>query len=305
MAASKGLQNRRLVVVTGKGGVGKSAVTAALATLSARSGKRTLVCEVNTEERIAPLLGHAPVGPEVQELEENLFAVDIRPQESMKEYVLMTVKYERVYKTVFENRLVRYFLRFIPSLQELVLLGKVLHHVREKDAKGQYRFDHVFLDAPATGHAVSFLKVPQVLIDTVPPGPLANDATWMRDLLVDPKVTAAVLVSLPEEMPVNETLELARALATEVKVRPQAVVLNQFTPARFSAAEVLALEKMPSLRARAEDHAGRQKMSTDAARTLAQLGLPLVEVPQLFLPHFDRAAVEAFLPHLLPLWRGE
>src|SRR5207244_926396 len=118
----------------------------------------------------------------------------------------------------FGNRLVGYFLRFVPSLQELVMLGKILFHLREKRPDGSYRFDRIVIDAPATGHAITFLSVPQVVVDTVPPGPLANDATWMRDLLVDPQTTGAVLVSLPEELPVNETLELHQALTTRVKL---------------------------------------------------------------------------------------
>ena len=113
------LLDRRLWLVSGKGGVGKSTTAAALALASARAGRRTLVCEVNADERIAPLLGHAPVGPEVQKLEEHLWAVNLRPAESMREYVLMTLKLEALYKAVFENRLVRSFVRFIPSLQEL------------------------------------------------------------------------------------------------------------------------------------------------------------------------------------------
>jgi anion-transporting ArsA/GET3 family ATPase len=217
-----GLLDKRLWIVSGKGGVGKSTIAAALALRSARAGRRTLVCEVNTQERVSPLLGHRPVGPEVTKLEENLWAVDVRPQEAMREYVLMVLRFETLYKTVFENRVVRYFLRFIPSLQELVLLGKILYHVQEQRPDGSPLWDTIVMDAPATGHAISFLRVPQVLLETVPPGPMTREAMKMRDLLEDPTTTAAVLVSLPEEMPVNETLELHTALKEQVRVRTHA-----------------------------------------------------------------------------------
>ena len=114
------------MIVTGKGGVGKSTLAAALALESAREGRRTLVCEVNTKERVTPLLGKPTRRGRVTLLEENLWAVNVRPHEAMREYALMILRFESIYSAVFENRLVRYFLRFIPSLQELVMLGKIL-----------------------------------------------------------------------------------------------------------------------------------------------------------------------------------
>ena len=207
------LLQRRLLVVTGKGGVGKSTVAAALAVQLARSGRRTLLCEVNAGDRLAPLLGHAPVGPTITEVEPNLRVVDLRPAESMREYVLLKIRLERVYRAVFENRMVRYFLRFIPSLAETVMLGKVLWHVRQPPGSPD-DFQSVVIDAPATGHALTFLGVPRALLTTLPTGPMAAEARWMQELLVDPAVTGVVLVSLPEELPVHETMELGEALGT-------------------------------------------------------------------------------------------
>lgn len=293
------LSDKRLLIVTGKGGVGKTTIATALALDAARRGKRTLVCEVNTKERVSQLLGKPEVGAEITSLEENLWAVNVRPQEALREYALMVLKFESIYSAVFENRVVRYFLRFIPSLQELVLLGKILYHLKEKRPDGSWRFDCIVIDAPATGHAITFLSVPQVIVDTVPPGALSNDASWMRDMLVDTKTTAAVLVSLPEELPVNETLELHQALVARVKLAPQLVVLNGFIEARFPADDAAGAVS-PLVKELMRAHSVRARLSQTSKETLGKLGLPVVTVPRIFVPDFGRAAIEQIVKELDP-----
>jgi anion-transporting ArsA/GET3 family ATPase len=285
------LLDKRLVIVTGKGGVGKTTIATALALASARDGKRTLICEVNARERVTGLLGRPETGAEISSMEENLWAVDVRPHEAMREYALMILKFESIYNAVFENRLVRYFLRFVPSLQELVMLGKILFHLKEKRPDGGWRFERIIIDAPATGHAITFFSVPKVILDTVPPGALATDAKWMHEFLIDPAMTAAVLVSLPEEMPVNETIELAAALRDRVQIRPQAVVLNGFIADRFSPAELGQLPT-PELQNLARVHQARAHLSVSAATRLNTLKLPVAIVPRLFTPTFGRTAIE-------------
>ncbi len=293
------LAHQRLLIVTGKGGVGKTTLSAALALASARRGLRTLVCEVNTKERVTHLLGRPEVGAEIGSLEENLWAVDVRPAEALREYALMILKFESIYNAVFGNRLVGYFLRFIPSISEIVMLGKILFHLKEKRPDGSWRFDRIIIDAPATGHAITLLSVPQVIIDTVPPGPLANDATWMRDLLTDPKITGTVLVSLPEELPVNETLELHEALTQKVKLTTSATVLNGFIAPRFTDAERAALHGEIAEVARV--HELRAALSAEAEKRLLAIGAPLVRVPRVYQPTFARPAVEAIANVMAPL----
>jgi anion-transporting ArsA/GET3 family ATPase len=301
-----GLLDKRLWIVSGKGGVGKSTISAALALRSARAGRRTLVCEVNTQERISGLLGHPPAGAQVTKLEDNLWAVDVRPQEAMREYGLMVLRFEALYKTVFENRVVRYFLRFIPSLQELVLLGKILFHMQEKHPDGRPVWDTIVMDAPATGHAISFLRVPQVLMQTVPPGPMSREALRMRDLLEDPALTAAVLVSLPEEMPVNETLELHSALRDQVRVRTHAAVLNAAFPERFTEDDLEALVDQPGLLRVARVHHDRAAQTVLAEMKLERnLGVTVHRVPRIFTPSFGRAAIEQIMGHLEALVTGK
>jgi anion-transporting ArsA/GET3 family ATPase len=181
------------------------------------------------------------------------------------------------------------------------MLGKITFHLQEKLPDGRPRFDLIVVDAPATGHAISFLSVPQVLLDTVPPGPLSEETRIMRDLITQPSLTRAVLVSLPEEMPVNETVELHRALTERVKMSTGLLVLNQAIPHRFSEEELSSLEAAPHARAVAKAQAARARLSEEAGSRLSSLGAPLVEVPRLALERFDRRAIEQVGAALAPV----
>src|SRR5262249_2508306 len=115
----------RLRIVTGKGGVGKTTVAAALALAEARRGRRVLLAEVNGRDRASLLLGVEPTGSKITSVLPNIALVDMNPQDNLREYVLLTFKFETVYKAVFENRVVKHFLRLVPSLAELMMLGKI------------------------------------------------------------------------------------------------------------------------------------------------------------------------------------
>ena len=293
------LLDKHLVVVIGKGGVGKSTVSAALALAAARQGKRVLVAEVNTRERVSALLGRRPVGSEVGPLEENIDAVDVEPRAAMREYALMIVKFRSIYNAVFENRIVRYFLRAVPSLSQLVTLGKILFHVQERLPDGRPKWDLVIMDAPATGHGSLLLRLPQVLSTSMPAGPMAHEARKMHEILTDPAQSAAALVTLPEAMPANETIELNRQLRDVVGMPPAALFLNGYVWPRFSSRErelLAEAEGEPALAPLARAVLAREiraEMSERYARKLAvDTDLAPVAIPHLFTRRFGRAEVE-------------
>lgn len=292
------LLDKRLLILTGKGGVGKTTLSAALGLLASTRGKRVLVAELGAQERVTELFGLMPHGEAMAELGENLYSVHVQPQAAMREYALMVVKLKAIYNAVFENRLVRYFLRAVPSLAELVMLGKVWYHAsQERRSDGRYAWDLVILDAPATGHALSLLRTPQNIIDTVPPGPMAHEATRMRDFLLDPAMTAVNLVALPEEMPVNEVIELEGALCEGPSPFPRgALFLNGHFPARFSAEERARLSRGgPELQAaRAAERAWSERAELSAhyqAKLRIELEMEPILIPQIFTPVVGRAAV--------------
>jgi len=216
----------RFRIVTGKGGVGKTTVATALAVAAAKRGRRVLVVEANGGDRVAALLGAAPVGFAMREVREHLFVVDSNPRDAIREYALLTLRFETIYKAVFENRLVRRFVRLVPSLNELVLLGKIWHHEQEQ-RDGRARFDEIILDAPSTGHAVSMLRAPAVVRRTVPAGPLRENCDLMCELLTDPVRTVMHIVTTPEEMPVNEAVELEQAASDILQIRLGTTFINQ------------------------------------------------------------------------------
>ena len=218
---------RRFVIITGKGGVGKSAMAATLGLLSAQRGDKTLICELNAHERTPSLLGHKESGPKVTRLEENLWSVNINPQAAMQEYGLLKLKYKSVARLVFDNPMVGALIKFLPGVNDLLMLGKAFNHERETDDTGKPVWDRVIVDAPASGHSLTFLTLPRVIMEAVPSGNMHRESADMWRLLSDPERSAIHIVSLPEELPVTETIELYDRLVNVHSLPVASIIINQ------------------------------------------------------------------------------
>ena len=239
------LFDRRLLVVIGKGGVGKSLVSAALARLALKRGKRTLLVQINTKDKIAGYLGCDRAGEDIREVMPGLFSVNIRPAAALKEYVLLKVRLELIYRLVFENRAVRYFLRAVPALNDLVVLGKIYYHVNQTDRKsGRPLYDLVIVDAPATGHGLFLLNLPNVMVRAVKSGPIHREAKGMLEMLQDPEQTAINLVTIPEEMPVAETVEMYQAIAEDYGMPLGFLFVNAIFPRLFEPDDEGRIERL-------------------------------------------------------------
>jgi len=306
------LLDLRFVILSGKGGVGRTTVAAALARAAAARGKRVLIAQTDAVERLGHMLGHpTPVPAHVTPLVAGIWAVNMTPRESLHEYALMVLRYEAVYRALFDNRFVRGFLSAIPGLDAHAMLGKAWWHTTEVEAAGSARagrpkYDLVILDGPASGHAAAMLRIPRAIAAAVPAGPLLKDARAIMATLADPKLTAMVIVTRPEELPASETVELATIARRELGVTLGPVIVNAMPPGR------LAVEPVASLLDRVGDAAGDEML----ARTLAMAagerarferaravidgltrdpGLPLVTLPwlpstNLALREIDRLA---------------
>ena len=238
------LLDRRFLFVVGKGGVGKTTVATALALEASRRGKKVLLAMVNCKERVSRLLGTDPIGPEIVTLRENLDAVNMTPDAAMEEYGMMILKVRAVYNALFSNRLVRAFLRGTPGLEAWSMLGKAFYHA--SPPKGEPDYDLVIVDAPATGHALDMLRVPFVIESVAPAGMLRRDAARAVELFRDPAQAGAVVVTLPEYMPVSETLDLTSALTEELKISVLHLVINRVLPVLFAEKERRAIRSLPA-----------------------------------------------------------
>src|SRR5262245_37953248 len=228
---------RRFLFVTGKGGVGKTTVCGALALAMASRGKRVLVAMCNAKERLSAILGTRPIGHDIAEYAPNVFAVNIVPERALEEIGAMVIKSETLARLVFDNKYVKAFFRAVPGLFEWSMLGKAWFHTTEKLKGDKWRYDVVLFDAPATGHGLDMLRVPKVILEVVPPGALRRDADAAWAMFRDPKQSGVVVVTLPEEMPASETIELISAIRGELSLPVLQTVINGVLSQLFTAPE--------------------------------------------------------------------
>jgi len=234
----------KFVFVVGKGGVGKTAVSAALALAAAARGKRVLVAMCNAKDNLSYMFETAPIGPNIQALMPRVEAVNMEPGAALKEYGMLVLRVRALYRLVFENRFVSEFLRGTPGIDAWAMLGKAQYHAHEKLPDGSDRYDLVIVDAPATGHGLDLLRVPRVILDVAPPGLLRREAERATELFQDPARSGVLLVTLPEEMPSTETVELYNAVRQELSLPVCGLVVNQMLPVLFRDREREALKQL-------------------------------------------------------------
>jgi len=298
----KGLLDRRLVYVTGKGGVGKTTVAAALGLAAARAGRRTVICEVAEQERITEVFGHRPAGFSETEVATGLHAFSIDPEAAKEEWLRHQLHSGTLAGLLGHSRIFQYLSAAAPGLAELVTIGKVweLAQLERRTARAA-PYDLVIVDAPATGHGLALLKAPGTFAGIARVGPIHRHAEAIHAFVCDPSVTAVVAVALAEEMPVNETIELEGRLRDALGMELAAVLANGVLPERFSGAEAAAIESVDgagsaaareALGAALDAHERARGQRSQLARLKRELGAPVATLPFLLTPELGLDELE-------------
>jgi anion-transporting ArsA/GET3 family ATPase len=291
------LFDKRLLFVTGKGGVGKSTISLALGLAAVSRGKRTIVCEVSSQETASRVFKKGEIGFNEVEVAPDLWAISVDPDESLREYLLLQLKVRAMRDILVRSRIFNYLAAATPGLKELVTIGKIWElaqpHRKVKKASG---YDLVIVDAPATGQGVGFLQTPRTFANIARVGPVHSQAKELDRFITDHEATGVAIVALPEEMPVNESAALEAQLSHEIGMAVDRVYMNAVYPERFSKGETASLERAlgdaegparAAIRAAISEHRRARSHRAQLQRLKRRVTSPVRTLPFIFKPTLD------------------
>ncbi len=306
----------RVAIVAGKGGVGKTTVSAVLAMAAARTGLATLVVEIEGKSGLAAMFGQEPLAYEeivlatADDAGAEVRARTLTPDDALLEY-LRDNGLSRLSRRLLSSGALDMVATAIPGIKDILVLGKVKQIERRSEAGAEGAPAFVIIDAPAAGHAITFLQSARGLADAVKVGPVNRQANEVLELLTDAERCQVVLVTLPEETPVNELVETAFSLEDRVGVNLGPVVVNGLYPeiaglatdpvaAADAAGASLRRGEAGSLAAAADFRRHRIELQHGQVdRLAAELPLPQLHLPFLFHADLNRADIDRLATRLL------
>jgi anion-transporting ArsA/GET3 family ATPase len=296
------LLDKRLVFVTGKGGVGKSTISVALGIAAAARGKRTIVCEIGGQETASRVFRRAEIGFHEVEVADNLWAISVDPDQSLREYLLLQLKVRAMRDMLVRSRIFNYLAAATPGLKELVTIGKIWELAQpDRRVKKAQDYDLVIVDAPATGHGIGFLQTPRTFAGIARVGPIHSQAQELDRFITDHESTGVAIVSLPEEMPVNETASLEESLTDDIGMAVDRVYMNALYPERFSKGDASELERAlddadgpakAAVRAALSEFRRSRSQREQLQRLKKAVSSPVKTLPFIFKPSLDVPSLE-------------
>jgi anion-transporting ArsA/GET3 family ATPase len=271
---TKTLLSHRLILVTGKGGIGKSLTTAALALEAAAHGKKVLAVESSSQDQLAPLFGLSPVGHNLTAVNSNLSVINIKPQENFRDFVVLHLGHHGIFEKVFTKSIVSSFVRTIPGIAELTLLGRLYYHAElSKDA----HFDLIILDGYASGHFLSLVRTPDAIIGSGLQGPVVEETRRVKAYIEDPNKTAVIQVMVAKELVVGESVEFMRRFMEETNLSVKNLIVNRAAQPSIGAQDMnQACSEFPGL---GPVTRYLKKIQDDYERSMAALRQGMREIP--------------------------
>jgi anion-transporting ArsA/GET3 family ATPase len=287
----------RVIFVTGKGGVGKTTVAAALGQRAAENGQRTLIIETASDGRLAHLFGHRITDSAPRRLMPGLDAVRVEARHLVEEYFSRLLRFQFLSDRLLSSNTFNALTAAAPGITEFLLLERILGWI-EPGFGTRRRYGMIIVDGPATGHAVKLLRTPRNLAAMVPGGPLGSTARRLLALLADHTRARVLLVSLPEDMAVRETIETHQALAGDLALHVVRPVVNRVFPRHFTAGEAARIEHAgngaPVLAAARFAITCRREAERHVAHLRRALGVGPILLRQLFLAELHAADLQPF-----------
>ena len=260
--------SKPLQFITGKGGVGKTTVSALIAKLHARQVKGLLLVDLDPQGALPHLFEKKKSSYEPLQLAENIEGLVITPFEALKEYAGRQLKIQKIADFIIDNPVIHFFLDATPGVEEIAIMGKIYYLSEEKKGR-QKRWDIIIVDAPATGHGLYFFKSPKIFIDITQRGHLRTHVEKIYSLFVSKKKTAIHLVCLPEELPVQETIELFRS-SKDLGLPIGETIMNKILPPVSKTSEVWEGKTISSLATKLEEAFKHYQIRSELQATYVQ-----------------------------------